>query len=63
MKIQDGCDKEKLAKICSYIHDSNYAMKNIIESNRNGDRINASDIPWLLMEKQSNAIKEFIQKY
>ena len=50
-KIMDGRhDKEKLAKICSDIHDSNHAMKNIIESNNNGDLINASALPWLLME-------------
>ena len=55
-------DKEKLAKICSGIHDSNHTMKNIIESNRNGDQINASTLPWLLTEQQSNAIKEVIWK-
>lgn len=55
-------DKKKLAKICSDMHDSNHAMKNIIESNSNGDQINASALPWLLTEQQSNAIKEFIQK-
>ena len=57
-KILDGrCDKEKLGTICSDIDDSNHAMKNIIESNRNGDWINASTLPWLLTEQQSNAIK------
>lgn len=62
-KILDGRhDKEKLVKICSNIHDSNHAMKNIIESNSNGDRINASALPWLLIEQQSNAIIEVIQK-
>ena len=51
-KILDGRrDKEKLAKIYSDIHDSNHAMKNIIESNSNGDKINASALPWLLMEQ------------
>ena len=60
-KILDKrCDKEKLGKICSDIHDSNHAMKNIIESNSNGDRINASALPWLLTEQQSNSIKEVI---
>ena len=57
-KILDGRrDKQKLAKICSDIHDSNHAMNNIIESNRNGDQINASALPWLLMEQGNNAIK------
>ena len=37
-KILDGRrDKEKLAKIFRDIHDSNHAMKNIVESNSNGD--------------------------
>ena len=50
-KILDGRhDKEKLNETCSDIHDTNYAMKNIIESNRNGDYINASSLPWLLMK-------------
>ena len=63
-KILDGrCDKEKLAKICSKKLDSNHAMKNIIESNSNGDQINASALPWLLTEQQSNVIKEVIQKF
>ena len=48
-------DKEKIVKICRDIHD--HAMKNIIESNRNEDHINASSLPWLLMKQQSNAIK------
>ena len=62
-KILDGRrDKEKLIKFCSDIHDSNHAMKNIIESNSNGDWINASALPWLLTEQQSNSIKEVIQK-
>ena len=62
-KILDGRhDKEKLAKFFSDIHDSNHAMKNIMESNRNGDQINVSALPWLLIEKQSNDIKEVIQK-
>jgi hypothetical protein len=62
-KILDGRhDKEKLGKICSDIHDSNHPMKNIIESNSNREWINASALPWLLTEQQSNAIKEVIHK-
>ena len=63
LKILDGrCDKEKLAKICRDIRDSHHVIKNIVESNRNGDYINASALPWLLMEQKSNEIKEVIQK-
>ena len=43
-------DKEKISKICNDIHKSNYALKNVIKSNSNGDHINMSAIPWLLME-------------
>ena len=44
-KILDGMrDKENLTKICSDIHDSNHAIKNIIKSNSNGDKINASSL-------------------
>lgn len=62
-KILDGRhDKEKLVKICSDIHDSKHVTKNIIESNRNGNQIIASALPWLLMGQKSNAIEEVIQK-
>ena len=37
-------------------------MKNIVDSNRNGNHINATALPWLLMKQPSNAIKEVIQK-
>ena len=37
-------------------------MKNIVESNSDGDQINASSLPWLLVEEKSNAIKEVIGK-
>ena len=62
-KMLDGrCDREKIAKICTNIHESNHALKYFIESNRNGDHINTSALPWLLTEQQSDALKEFIKK-
>ena len=62
-KILDGrCDRDKITKICTDIHESNHALKDFIESNSNGDRINTSALPWLLIEKQSDALKEVIKK-
>ena len=61
-KILDGRrDKEKIVKICNDIHESNHALKNFIHSNSNRDQINISALPWLLMEQQSDAIKEVIR--
>ena len=57
-KMLDGRhDREQIAKIFTDIYESNHALKAFIESNNNGDRINTSVLPWLLMEQQSNAIK------
>ena len=62
-KMLDGrCDREQIAKICTEIHESNHALKDFIESNSNGDRINTSALPWLLTEQQSDALKEVIKK-
>ena len=62
-KMLDGRrDREKIAKICTDIHESNHALKVFIESNSNGDRINTSVLPWLLTEQQSDALKEVIKK-
>ena len=37
-KILDGrCDKDQIVKTCSDIEESNHAMKNDIQSNKNGD--------------------------
>ena len=59
----DGrCDREKIDKICTNIHESNNALKAFIESNSNGDRINTNALPWLLMEQQSDALKEVTKK-
>ena len=50
-KIFDGrFDKEKLAKIYRDIRDSNHAMKNIVQSNKNGDQIIENALPWLITE-------------
>jgi hypothetical protein len=63
-RILDGrSDKEKIVKICNDIHESNHAMKDIIEHlNNDGDQINIRSLPWLLTEQQSKAVKEVIQK-
>ena len=62
-KILDGRrDRENIAKICNDIHESNHALEDLIESNSNGYCINMSALPWLLMEKQSDALKEVIKK-
>ena len=62
-KMLDGKrDREKIAKICTDIHESNHALKASIESNSNGDCINTSALPWLLTEQQSDALKEVIKK-
>ena len=62
-KMFDGRhDREKFIKILTNIHESNHALKFFIESNRNGDYINTSALPWLLTEQQSDALKEVIRK-
>ena len=62
-KILDGRhDKEKMVKICNDIDKYNHALKFSIESNSNGNRINTSVLPWLLMQQQTDAIFEVIKK-
>ena len=62
-KMLDGRhDREHIAKNCTDIQESNHALKAFIESSRNEDRINTSALPWLLMEQQSDALKEVIKK-
>ena len=57
-KILDGRhEKEKLVKICNDIHESNHALNFIIELNSNGNWINTSSLPWLLMQQQIDVIK------
>ena len=59
-RIIDGRrDKEKIVKICNDIRESNHAMQSVIRSNNDGLQNN---LPWLLTEKQSNGVKEVIQK-
>lgn len=55
-------DKEKLVKICNDIDESNHALKFFIEPNRDGNQINMSVIPWLLMQQQTIVICEAIKK-
>ena len=50
--------KQCLHKICAGFHESNRVLKYFIESNSNGDKINMSSLPWLLTEKQSDALKK-----
>ena len=54
-------DKDKIGKICSDIAESNHAWQSVIISNAENGNRNIS-LPWLLMEQQSNAIKEVIYK-
>ena len=57
-----GVIEKKIAKICTDIHESNHAVKDFIESNNNGDRINTSALPWLLTEQKCDALKKDIKK-
>ena len=54
-------DKDKIGKICSDIAEANHALQSVIISNVGNGNRNIS-LPWLLMEQQSNAIKQVIQK-
>ena len=62
-KILDGrTDKERIEKICSDIQEANHTLQSvIINSNGDGREQNIS-LPWLLIEKQRNVVKEVIQK-
>ena len=37
-------------------------MKDIIQFYSNGDQINIKSLPWMLIEQQSNVVKEAMQK-
>ena len=37
-------------------------MKDVIQIHSNGDQINMSSLPWMLMEQKSNVVKEVMQK-
>jgi hypothetical protein len=62
-RILDGrTDKERIGKICCDIREANHALQSvIINSNGDGPQQNTS-LPWLLMEQQSNIVKEVIRK-
>jgi hypothetical protein len=62
-RILDGrTDEERNGNICSGIQEDNHALQSvIINSNGDGHEHNTS-LPWLLMEKQSNIVKEVIRK-
>ena len=55
-------DKEKIVKICNDIQESNHVKKDAIQLHRNKVKININSLSWLLMEQQSNFVKEVIQK-
>ena len=54
-------DKDKIGNICSDIAEINNALQSVIISNAGNGNRNIS-LPWLLMDQQSNVIKEVIQK-
>ena len=61
-KTLDGrFDKDKIGKICSDIAQANHSLQSVIISNAGNGNRNIS-LPWLLIEKQTNYIKEVIQK-
>jgi hypothetical protein len=62
-RILDGrTNKERIGKICCDIQEANNALQSvIINSNGDGHEHNTS-LPWLLMEKQRNIVKEAIRK-
>ena len=49
-------------KDCKYTQESNHAMKYVIQFHSNGDQFNINSIPWMLMEQQSNVVKEVMRK-
>ena len=62
-KILDGrSEKEILVKICKDIQEGNHALKDIIQFHSCRDQININSLPWMLMEQQSNVVKEVIWK-
>ena len=63
-RILDGrSEKEKILKICNDIQEANYhAMKDVIQFHSNADQINIKSLPSMLMEQESNDVKEVMQK-
>ena len=61
-RIIDGRrDKENIVKICTDIQEANHAMRSVIQSNRSYG-LDRNNLPWLLIEKQINDVKEVIQR-
>ena len=54
--------KDKIGKICSDIAEANHALQSVISSSFGEEYPNIISLPWLLIEKQRNYIKEVIQK-
>jgi hypothetical protein len=63
-RIIDGRrDKDKIVKICIDIQEANLAMRSVIRySNRSDGVLDQNNLPWLLIEQQSNDVKEVIQR-
>jgi hypothetical protein len=56
----EGMTKKKMVKIFCDIQESNHAMHDLSDSNRNvGDR---NCLPWLLTEQENNVVKEVFRK-
>ena len=49
-------------KFCKDIQDDNHGMKYVIQFHSKEDQININSIPWMLIEQQSNVVKEIIWK-
>ena len=60
--LDERSEKEILVKICKDIQEGNHAFKDIIQFHSNKHQININSIPWMLTEKQSNVVKEVMQK-
>jgi hypothetical protein len=62
-RILDGrTDKERIEKICCDIQESNHTLQSVIINSNSDGREHNTSLPWLLMEQQSNIVKEVIQK-
>ena len=61
-RILDLSDKEKIVKICKDIQECKHVMKYVIQFHSNEDQININLLPWMLTKKQSNIVKEVMQK-
>jgi len=62
-RILDGrIDKERIGKICSDIQEANHALQSVIINFNGNHHEQNNSLPWLLMEQQSNIVKEVIRK-